>query len=526
MSEQKDRTGALLGEVLRRRCTPLRMTEILLTRPLATRHPPPSAFRLPPSAFSVLDTPSPARVSCPTVSRPSNSPIFAARASLPYRLALGAVAVVMAVLPCIYVALTVLTAWATYLFASRYFLAIWQWPTGYNRGALMVKVLCSCTPVLTGGTAAFFMVKPLFARRPARTQPLTLTAQAEPRVHDLVRQICQAVGARAPQRIELSCDLNASAHLEPGWRGFFGNRLILTLGLPLVAGLTQRELAGVVAHEFGHFRQGGGMRVSALIRRVNHWFARVIYARDRWDVLIAQWAAGAGGSWMMLMTLWVQFGVGFARGVLWLLMKIGQTVSAALMRQMEYDADRCEIGLAGSAAFETAAVKFMVLGAVMEDVQLNMRRSWRAHFQLPDNLPVLVEYRAHRILPERRVRLENKAGLEKTGLLDTHPCTADRVRRARRLAQPGYDGLGDEPARDLFDSFDGLSRLVTLAHYQDNLNVPIAPDFLIPLEQLLRAEMDKTQAAAAPDAPAPAPARAKVPMMAYDPSGFQGKARP
>ena len=189
------------------------------------------------------------------MSRPSNSPPSAARASLPYRLALGLVAVVMAVLPCVYVALTALAAWGTYLFATRYFVAIWQWPTGYNRGALIIKIICSCTPVLTGGTAAFFMVKPLFARRTARTQPLTLTAQ------------------------------------------------------------------------------------------------------------------------------------------------------------------------------------------------------------------------------------------------------------------------------DLFDSFDGLSRLVTLAHYQDNLNVPIAPDFLIPLEQLLRAEMDKT-AAAAPNVPAATPARTKVPMMAYDPSGFQGKARP
>ena len=128
------------------------------------------------------------------MSRPSNPPIFAARASLPYRLALGLVAVVMAVLPCVYVALTALTAWGTYLFATRYFVAIWQWPTGYNRGAVIVKVLCSCTPVLTGGTAAFFMVKPLFARRPARTQPLTLTPQAEPRVHALVQEVCRAAG--------------------------------------------------------------------------------------------------------------------------------------------------------------------------------------------------------------------------------------------------------------------------------------------------------------------------------------------
>jgi hypothetical protein len=53
--------------------------------------------------------------------------------------------------------------------------------------------------------------------------------------------------------------------------------------------------------------------------------------------------------------------------------------------------------------------------------------------------------------------------------------------------------------------------LVTLAHYEDDLNVPIEPDFLIPLEKLVRAQTEP-----APAAPAPAP----VPMMAYNPAAF------
>lgn len=436
----------------------------------------------------------------------------------------------MAVLPVIYVALTGLAMWGVYWFATREFLAIWHWPIS-GRGGLIAKTFCSFTPLLTGGTVAFFMVKPLFARRPRRMQPLTLTAENEPLVHGLVHEVCRIVGAPAPRRIELSCDLNASAHFDRGLRGFFGNGLILTLGMPLAAGLTQRELAGVMAHEFGHFRQGGGMRVSYLIRRLNGWFARVIYTRDSWDELIDGWAAGTQDSYWALMVACVRFGVGFSRGVLWLLMNVGHIVGSALLRQMEYDADRCEIALAGSASFEATSVKFAVLDGVIKDIHFNMRRSWRSQFQLPDNLPLLVEYRVQRIPAERRIKLENEAGMGKTGLLDSHPCTADRVRRARKLGVTGHE-VSDAPARELFENFDGLSRLVTLAHYEDDLQIPAKPEFLIPLEKLVQAEMAKAATAAAATKTEGAPAganaapkrpRAAVPMMAYDPSQFQGK---
>lgn len=432
----------------------------------------------------------------------------------------------MAILPVIYVALTALAAWGVYLFATREFVDIWRWPIS-GRGGLIVKTFCSFTPLLTGGIVAFFMVKPLFARRGQRMQPLSLTGENEPHVHALVHEVCKIVGAPAPRRIELSCDLNASAHFDRGWKGWITDRLILTLGLPLVAGLTQRELAGIIAHEFGHFRQGGGMRVSYLIRRLSGWFARVIYERDSWDALIEGWAQEARGSYWVLMVGCVQFGVGFSRGVLRLLMNVGRFVGSALQRQMEYDADRCEIALAGSACFEATSVKFAVLAGVMKDVHFNMRRSWRSHFQLPDNLPLLVEYRVQRIPAERRFKLENEAGMGKTGLLDTYPSTADRVRRARRIGAAGYE-ISDAPARALFENFDGLSRLVTLAHYEDDLQIPAKPEFLIPLEKLVQAEMAKATTAAAggtaaPGTPAPSRARPAVPMMAYDPNGFRGK---
>lgn len=422
---------------------------------------------------------------------------------------MGLVAIGMALLPLIYLALTALACWWVYYFATHHFLSIWGWPVGHSKYGVILLVICSVTPLLVGIAIAIAMVKPLFARRAAQMQPLVLQQEVEPRVYALVREVCRQVGAPEPCRVELDCALNASAGFDRGLRGFFSGKLVLTLGMPLVAGLTERELAGVIAHEFGHFRQGGGMRFSYVIRRVNHWFARVVYERDAWDETLAS-TGEADNAWLALMFGCARAGVALSRGVLWLLMVIGHALSGFLLRQMEFDADRWEVELAGSAGFESTTLRLATLGYVLDDIHMEMRRSWRRQLQLPDNLPVLVEYRASRLPAEKRTKIENKVGLAKTGWLDTHPAPAERVRRARLIGAPGIF-TSEAPARDLFENFDAVSRLVTLAHYEDDLNVPTTEDFLIPLEKVIRAA----------DTPPPPPAPLPVPMMKYDPSRFR-----
>ncbi|MEO5913949.1 MAG: M48 family metallopeptidase [Luteolibacter sp.] len=403
--------------------------------------------------------------------------------SAAYSIGMGFVTAGMIILPLIYIAFTVLVCWSVYFFATHYFVEIWEWPIGHSKFSLLAKIVCSITPLLVGAAIAIAMVKPLFARRGTKMQPIVLLPDVEPRVHAMAQDVCRRVGAPAPKRIEINCDLNASAGFNRGWRGFFKNELILTIGMPLVAGLTERQLAGVIAHEFGHFRQGAGMRLSYLIRSVNFWFARVVYERDAWDETLA----GFGQSesiWIVLMVGCARAGVALSRGILWLLMMTGHGISGFLMRQMEYDADKWEARIAGSDSLEATLLRLNSLGHVLEKIHLEMRRSWRNRFQLPDNLPLLMEYRANCLDPEKRASIENRAGLSKTGFFDTHPSVAERIRFARRLAEPGAIA-NDSPARDLFDNFEGVGRLVTLAHYDDDLNVPVTPDFLIPVARFI-----------------------------------------
>lgn len=129
-----------------------------------------------------------------------------------------------------------------------------------------------------------FMLRPLVAAAPKQASLQRLEPEDEPLLFAFVARLCRAVGAPRPHAIHLDCQVNTSASFWRGWLGMFSGRLVLTIGMPLAVGLSLREFAGVLGHEFGHFAQGGGMRLTYIIRSVNHWFTRVVYERDERDM--------------------------------------------------------------------------------------------------------------------------------------------------------------------------------------------------------------------------------------------------
>ena len=284
-----------------------------------------------------------------------------------------------------------------------------------------------------------------------------------PLLFALIGRICQTVGAPIPSRVDVDCEVNASASFRSGFGSLFGNDVKLTIGLPLVAGLNLREFAGVLAHEFGHFAQGTAMRLTYIIRTVNHWFARVVYERDSWDIWLTE--TSEDSDWRIAIILWLaRGGVALSRGVLWILMMTGNLVSSFMLRQMEYDADQYEMRLAGSAAFIATARHLQHLNASAGSVWKQLQTMWKKEHCLYDNVPELVVRLSRHVPADLQSRLHSEALRRKTGFLDTHPCDADRIRRAEIANEPGvYQRT--EPASVLFTDFAIISRRVTLDTY-------------------------------------------------------------
>jgi Zn-dependent protease with chaperone function len=270
------------------------------------------------------------------------------RPSAVYRLSVVIVTIAMVLLPSIYIGLIGLIVAALYYHAV-YDIAIFQ-HVGKGSGASKGAILIYLGPLIAGAMVVAFMLKPLFAKPAQRETVHVLESDAEALLHAFVAKICDSVGAPRPSRIEADSEVNASARREGFLLGIFGNTLVLRIGLPLVAGLNLRQFAGVLAHEFGHFSQGAGMRLAVVIMSINSWFARVVYERDSWDEGLAQWSTSGGTEVMILVGL-IRLSIWLTRRILWVLMWVGHLVTVSLRRQMEYDADRYEARMVGAGRF-------------------------------------------------------------------------------------------------------------------------------------------------------------------------------
>lgn len=417
------------------------------------------------------------RLTAEGVAAAIEGPIAPVRATLTYRLGILLSLAAMLLMPVVYLALIAGACYLVYLHAvtnTVIFESVRGRATAY-------AALVYLAPLVAGPVMILFMVKPLFAS-PARHQKTrSLRRESEPVLFAFVDSICTTVGAPRPKRIDIDCQVNASASFRKGVLSMLGNDLVLTIGLPLVAGLSARQLGGVLAHEFGHFTQGAGMRLTYLIRSISHWFVRVVYERDSWD----EWLATTANSldfrlawvlWLAMLAVWI------TRKILWVLLHIGTAVAGFTLRQMEYDADRYEARFAGSDAFVTTARRLQELNAGMQMAFAQLRSSYQEG-RLVDDLPALIQINAGRLPKQAQKDISRMLESGETNLFATHPSDKDRIANARAEEAPGVFRL-ETPASQLFRDFAEQSKATSWEFYREAIDSRIDRASLTPVAEL------------------------------------------
>lgn len=390
------------------------------------------------------------------------------------------VAGAMVLLPIVYVGMVAATAYGVYYHATHSGALLLSGSGGGMRARLFVYL----APLVIGAILVVFMIKPLFAREPKRRKRVSLVRANDPRLFEFVDRICEMVGSPKPRRIDVDCQVNASASFRHGiWSLFWPGDLVLTIGVPLAAGMTLRDFAGVLAHEFGHFAQGLGMRFSYLISSVNGWFCRVVYQRDSWDEWLAEQSESDSG-WLNVVMYLARFFVFLTRLILRLLMLLGHMISCGMSRQMEFNADLHAIRATGSLSLIETEYELALLNTARSAIYNELRASWRER-KLADDLPGLISLKRDELPAEVRAAVIKACEGGKTGWFDTHPCSAARIRQAHKHDDPGVF-CGDGPASQLFSNFSGLCKSITLSHYQDIIGPEVSAGNLVSTADVTR----------------------------------------
>jgi hypothetical protein len=393
-----------------------------------------------------------------------------------YFLGLFVVTVAMIILPLIYVALIAAVAYFLFLHVTESLDYV------SKVGGIYAFLIGYLGPIFIGIVVLFFMTKPLFLTPPKGPKPYTLDPDKQPRLFAFVERLSELVRAPRPRRIDVDVNVNASASIQRDPRCMIISDLVLTIGLPLVEGMSLRQLAGVLAHELGHFSQGGGMRLSYVIRTISAWFARVVYERDNFDVELEKASRGRS-LWAQIVVRAAMACVWLGRRILWILMTVGHIISCFLMRQMEYDADRYETRVAGSAEFEGVTRRILMLTVGHRATMEDLHRIWQEH-KLPEQLPGLIVATTNQIAAENEEKIWDHRLTENTRWLDTHPSDAERIKSAMAEDEPGLVQI-DLPGTALFEDYDEVSNNVTLSYYRDVFGLEISADNLVPTERLV-----------------------------------------
>jgi Zn-dependent protease with chaperone function len=420
-----------------------------------------------------------------------------------YNLGLTLVAFAMLLLPLIYLGLITGVVYLLYCHATESIELL----QGLSGGR--VALFAYLSPMVVGSLLVLFMIKPLFVRRARQIRPSKIERQDEPLLYAFVDKLCNRVGSPMPSEIHLDINVNAAAGFRRGLLSIFANDLVLTIGLPLAAGLNLHQFAGILAHEFGHFSQTTGMRITYIIRSINLWFERVVYEEDEWDERIRRWSR----DWdfrISIILLVARLFIWITRKILWVLMLFGHVISSFMLRQMEYDADRYETHLVGSEVFESTTRRIVELSLAHEWAFQDLGKAWEEG-RLVDDLPALILANERQIPEDVREKVL-KISLQdhRTGLFHTHPCDLDRISSARKLkAQPLFKldishgkiqthieqaktrnrakiFASSPPASILFRDFSARTSRVSLDYYRGVFGKEVMSRNLVSVEAMIK----------------------------------------
>lgn len=347
-----------------------------------------------------------------------------------YRLALMFAAVGLALLIVAYFACIAGIGFGLFLFVFHVIPA-----TLHVRGrGVIAAALMDAGVVIAGLALLYSLIAALFRRHGDESESRLLSPGACPVLYCFVKALCTLIRAPVPDEIRMSQVPNASAGRRGGFLGVVGGRLVLEIGAPLLCGLELKALAGVVAHELGHFSQATSGLLFRFVATVANWFAEATERTEGVQAAIRDKGEDFEG-WGQALFVAAALVAWLGRLILIAFALLSRVVTFSLMRQMEYDADRYEAQVAGSAQFARTFERVCELNMGLEKtIKAVMHNS--EHIEPGGSLTSYILAEADALSERDRQRVIRRMG-QPARWFDTHPSPQQRIAAVNAHPHPG-----------------------------------------------------------------------------------------
>ncbi len=338
-----------------------------------------------------------------------------------------------------------------------------------------------------------FMLKFVFIRnQTAEENQVEIFEKDQPHLFAFIRKVAEDTFNQMPKHVYIARGVNASVSADSQLLSFFfASPKNLTIGLGIVNTLNISEFKSVLAHEFGHFSQKSthfGRYVYAFYLMLYNW----IYAEDNWDNMLSKLLYS--GLKVIRITGWfILSSSNVIKRLMAYLFRFVQKNYMRLSREMEYNADKMAVCLAGNEASISALRKVEMSDACM--YQSFQHAAWAASQQ--KKLPNIYAY--HRFLmrqwgekngiemaKNRIPKISSNAHIKQTqpnvvykDQWASHPSNEDRTLKMNEISLKC--SIVEESAWVLFENAGALQAEMTNAFFAQFMefeslpNNPISP---------------------------------------------------
>ncbi|PWN59516.1 M48 family metallopeptidase [Chryseobacterium viscerum] len=193
--------------------------------------------------------------------------------------------------------------------------------------------------LLSVGVFVFiFLVKFIFKKNHYSTRHLLeVNRSHQPELFAIIDEIVAETNVKAPQKVFLSPDVNASVSYNSiFWSMFLPVKKNLTIGVGLINSTSVGELRTILAHEFGHFSQKS-MKVGGYVNQAEKIIFETVYNNKDYENFILEFSGGNA-----IFKIFGLISVSFINAFQSVLKSISTFLfknHASLQREMEYHAD-------------------------------------------------------------------------------------------------------------------------------------------------------------------------------------------
>ena len=305
----------------------------------------------------------------------------------------------------------------------------------------------------------FALLRRLVLIRRGGKSYLEITEQAQPELHAFINHIAHLLNGPKPKSVKLDAEVGLVLRPACLRDSLSGTGPEVVIGLPLLYGLSARQLSGVIAHAYAGYSRDARLLGYTVLSSMDRWlFTQTGLSRNTQNS-----TEFSGGKLPFIDRLFKPFDV-LVQGSFYLIYRVIGAVTFGISRKVDMVGDLFSARVAGSTEFRSTQFRLRSLHYGQSHANQELINSWRTK-KLPDNFPALVVDHADTLQLSLRPRLIQEMEELVTPLTRSRIVDLGRIINVEHTQEEGACFLLGS-AITLLREPAQVSKAVTLSHYR------------------------------------------------------------